>query len=108
MFPVSYKGALKKMCYYNAKRDGKTKSALNPTIGLNTHTSTNHLHTSSTDNMQEDDELELPVLPSTYFECQKGIREWIDKVETFSLTSKVKFQQWAKGTEIVLAEAQLQ
>ncbi|RPA88694.1 hypothetical protein L873DRAFT_886547 [Choiromyces venosus 120613-1] len=58
--------------------------------------------------MQEDDELELPVLNSTYLECQKGIREWIDKAETFSPTSKVKFQQWAKGTEIVLAEAQLQ
>ncbi|RPA92354.1 hypothetical protein L873DRAFT_1794319 [Choiromyces venosus 120613-1] len=108
MFPVSYKGALKKMRYYNAKRDGKTKSALNPTIGLHTHTSTNHLYNSSTDNMQENDELELPVLPSTYFEYQTGIREWIEKVKTFSPTSKVKFQQWAKGIEIVLAESQLQ
>ena len=58
--------------------------------------------------IDESEELELPTLPSTYFECQKGIGEWIEKAETFSPNSKGKFQQWAKATEICLAEAQLQ
>ena len=56
----------------------------------------------------EGGELELPVLPSTYFECQRGMGEWIDKAETFSPSSKARFQQWAKGTQICLAEGQLQ
>jgi len=34
--------------------------------------------------------------------------QWIDKAKTFSRKSKVKFQQWAEGTQICLAEAQLQ
>lgn len=58
--------------------------------------------------MDEEDDLELPILPSTYFDCQKGMGEWVDKAETFSPSSKARFQQWAKGTEICLAEGQLQ
>ena len=58
--------------------------------------------------LEEDGELDIPVLPSTYFECQKGIGEGVDRAETFSPSYKYRFQQWAKGTEICLAEAQLQ
>jgi len=34
--------------------------------------------------------------------------EWIDRAEAFSPTSKERFQQWAKVTEVCLAKAQLQ
>jgi len=57
--------------------------------------------------MEKGGELELPVLPSTYFDCQKGLGESVDRAETFSQSSKTWFQQWAKGTEICLAEAQI-
>ena len=102
MFPASYKSALKKMRHYNAKK----KAMQHPVSTLTTSTMSGEASTAPS--MEEDGELDLPVLPSTYFECQKGIGEWVDRAETFSPSSKNRFQQWAKGTEICLAEAQLQ
>ena len=107
MFPVSFKRALKKMRHYNARRDLKKASGL-PTSAMASGLQSNISEGATIISTDEDDELELPVLPSTYFECQKGMGEWIDKAETFSPKSKAKFQQWAEGTQICLAEAQLQ
>jgi len=107
MFPVSFKRALKKMRHYNARRDLKKASGL-PTSAMASGSQSNISEGATIISTDEDDELELPVLPSTYFECQKGMGEWIDKAETFSPKSKAKFQQWAEGTQICLAEAQLQ
>ena len=103
MFPVSFKGALKKMCHYNARRDLKTASGM--TVSEGSSSQSNENEGVATDESQE---FELPMLPSIYFECQKGMGEWIDKAEVFSPNSKDRFQQWAKGTQICLAEAQLQ
>ena len=107
MFPVSFKRALKKMRHYNARRDLKKASGL-PTSVMASGSQSNISEGATIISTDEDDELELPVLPSTYFECQKGMGEWIDKAETFSPKSKAKFQQWAEGTQTCLAEAQLQ
>ena len=101
MFLVSYKKALKKMPHYN-----KTKSAGNQsstTIG-----NSNFSEDQPIPSVEEGGELELRFLPSTYFECQKGISEWVECAESFSPSSKLQFQQWAKGTEVCLAQAELQ
>jgi len=58
--------------------------------------------------IEEGGQLDIPTLPSSYCESQKGIGEWIDRAETFSPTSRARFQKWAKGTEILLAQAELQ
>ena len=102
MFPASYKSLLKKMRHYNAKKKAMQRPFSTLAIGTMLGEASTAL------NMEEDGELDLPVLPSTYFECQKGIGEWVDRAKTFSPSSKNHFQQWAKGTEICLAEAQLQ
>src|SRR5207302_2676791 len=41
MFPVSYKGALKKMCYYNARWDLKTGISLPLSEGSSSHSNIN-------------------------------------------------------------------
>jgi len=105
MFLASFKGTLKKICYCNRKQNLKTQSVSLPT----------KLTSSNTDEIDglsaispEDEELELPLLPITYFECQRGMRKWINKVKGFSHNSKGKLQQWTKATQICLAEVQLQ
>jgi len=94
MFPVAYKVALKKMRYYNARRDLRTGTDL--PISERSCSQSNGNAEATPASIDVSEELELPTLPSTYFECQKGIGEWIDKAETFSPNSKGKFQQWAK------------
>jgi len=91
MFPVAYKVALKKMCYYNVRRDVKTGTHL--PISERSCSQSNGNAEATPASIDESEELELLTLPSTYFECQKGIGEWIDKAETFSPNSKGKFQQ---------------
>jgi len=87
MFPVSFKSALKKMRYYNNKAIGTTKQPAtamsNPEGGSS----------QSIVPLEEEEDIELVQIPSTYIECQKGIAEWIDRAETFSPTSKERFQQ---------------
>ena len=102
MFPASYKSALKKMRHYNAKK----KAMQHPISSLTASAVSGEASTAPS--MAEDGKLDLLILPSTYFECQKGIGEWMDRAETFSPSSQNHFQQWAKGTKICLAEAQLQ
>ncbi|RPA97179.1 hypothetical protein L873DRAFT_1920878 [Choiromyces venosus 120613-1] len=92
---------LKKMRHYNKGKH----------VGKQSDTARQLAETSNPQDVpsvEEGGDLKLPTIPSTYFECQKGLGEWIDHVETFSLTSKVRFQQWAKGTQISLAQAELQ
>jgi len=101
MFPVSYKIALKKMRHYNKGNLAGTQPGPSNTAGQASETY-------DTPSVDEDGELDLPTLTSSYFECQKGIGEWIEHAETFSPTSRARFQQWAKGTQISLAQAELQ
>ncbi|RPA95960.1 hypothetical protein L873DRAFT_1845620 [Choiromyces venosus 120613-1] len=101
MFPVSYKMALKKMHHYNKRKPVRAQSGM----AMTSESTSNTLGGPS---VEEGGDLELPTLPSTYFECQKGIGEWIDHAESFSPTSNTRFQQWAKGTQISLAQAELQ
>ena len=108
MFPVSFKGALKKMRHYNARRNHKVVSLADKSSSAEAGPSTMEVEGQAEASVEEGGELELPILPSTYFECQKGMGEWIDRAETFSPSSKDRFQQWAKGTQICLAEGQLQ
>ena len=101
MFPVSCKMALKKMRHYT----NRTSNRKQLSVGIST---SNSVEGSEQISEAESDDLELPTLPSTYFECQQGMGEWIERAETFSPTSKTRFQQWAKGTQISLAQAELQ
>ncbi|RPB06190.1 hypothetical protein L873DRAFT_1851141 [Choiromyces venosus 120613-1] len=101
MFPVSYKIALKKMHHYNKPKPVGAQSGM----AMTSESTSNTLGGPS---VEEGSDLELPTLPSTYFECQKGIGEWIDHAESFSPTSNTRFQQWTKGTQISLAQAELQ
>jgi len=93
MFPVSYKKALKKMCYYNKGNLAGTQPGPSNTAGPASETY-------DTLSVEEGGELDHPTLPSSYFECQKGMGEWIEHAETFSPTSRARFQQWVKGTQI--------
>jgi len=52
--------------------------------------------------------LELPKLPGTYFNCQRGLGEWVDWAENFCPSSKIRFQQGAKEAQVCLAQAELQ
>ena len=69
MFPVSFKGAMKKILHYNARRNLKaisgtgTSSASEP--GPSTWADASEVKVS----IEKGGELELSVLPSTYFEC---------------------------------------
>ena len=110
MFPVAFKKleALKKMRHYNARRNLKAISGASTSSSSDPGPSILVNSTETEVSIEEGGELELPVLPSTYFECQRGMGEWIDKAETFNPSSKARFQQWAKGTNICLAEGQLQ
>jgi len=101
MFPVSYKKALKKMLYYNkGKHIAEQPETAQPSGGPS--------ETHDVLSIEEGGQLDLPTLPSSYFESQKGIGESIDRAETFSPTSMARFQKWVKGTEISLAQAELQ
>jgi len=64
--------------------------------------------TYDTPSVEEGGELDLSTLPSGYFECQKGIGEWIQHVGTFRPTCRARFQLWANGTQISVAQAELQ
>lgn len=101
MFPVSCKMALKKIRYYNNRNNNRNQ----PSTEMSTRTAID-----ATEQIAEEEggKLELPTLPSTYFECQQGMSEWIERAEPFSPTSKARFQQWAKGTQISLAQAEFQ
>ncbi|RPA94015.1 hypothetical protein L873DRAFT_1940985 [Choiromyces venosus 120613-1] len=85
MFPVSYKMALKTMRHYNKRKPVGAQSG----IAMTSESTSNTLGGPS---VKEGGDLELPTLPSTYFECQKGIGEWIDHAESFSPTSNTWFQ----------------
>jgi len=101
MFPVSSKKALNKMhCYNKAKRTEKQPQGIISNIETNEQP--------EEPSMEEGGLLELPTLPSTYFESQKGMGEWINHTETFSPNSKARFQQWAKATPRSLGQAELQ
>jgi len=90
MFPVSFKGTLKKICYCDRKQNLKRESVSLPTNGTSSNTD-------EIDGLSaispEGEELELSLLPITYFECQRSMRKWINKVEGFSLNLKGKLQQ---------------
>jgi len=94
MYPVAYKAAVKKMHHYNAHRELKKTASMPATKGSSSQSNANE--EVAICSMDTGEELEFPTLPRTNFKCQKGIGEWIDKAETFSSTSKAKFQQWTK------------
>ncbi|RPA94214.1 hypothetical protein L873DRAFT_1939931 [Choiromyces venosus 120613-1] len=104
MFPVSYKNAIKKMRYYNNK--------MTIVSGREPHGGDNHevheLGHGSQAITAEDTVSDLSHLPSTYFESQAGIQEWVDRAAIFSPKAKDQFKQWAQGTQVLLAKAQLQ
>ncbi|RPA95172.1 hypothetical protein L873DRAFT_1846183 [Choiromyces venosus 120613-1] len=83
MFPVSYKMALKKMRHYNKRKPVGAQSGM----AMTSESTSNTLGGPS---VEEGGDLELPILPSTYFECQKGIGECIDHAESFSSTSNTR------------------
>ncbi|RPA96090.1 hypothetical protein L873DRAFT_1695567, partial [Choiromyces venosus 120613-1] len=102
MFPVSNKVALKKMWYYN----NKAKHTIGEPVSLrNSSEAASSQHKVS---VEHDGDLELPTPSSSYFESQKGLAEWVDKAQTFSPSSKAWFKKWAEGTQVLLAQAQLQ
>ena len=101
MFPVSFKAGLKKMRHYNKGKGPEVAATNSPN-------SNGDPGTQSAISVEEGGELELPVLPSTYFECQRGMGEWVDRAEAFSPSSKDRFKQWAKDTQVYLAQAELQ
>jgi len=68
MFPVSFKVGLLKMRHYN-KGNGLEVAA------SNSPNSNGDPRTQSAISVEEGGELELPVLPSRYFECQRGMSE---------------------------------
>ncbi|RPB04342.1 hypothetical protein L873DRAFT_1666749 [Choiromyces venosus 120613-1] len=74
MFPVSYKNAIKKMRYYNNK--------MTIVSGREPHGGDNHevhgLGDSSQAIAAEDTVSDLSHCPSTYFESQARIQEWVD------------------------------
>jgi len=68
MFPVSYKKALKKMHYYNkGKHIAEQPETAQPSGGAS--------ETHDIPSIEEGGQLDLPTLPSSYFESQKGIGE---------------------------------
>jgi len=67
MFPVSYKKALKKM-----RSNNKAKLRQQPSPTTNPNSENNKI--AEEPSMEEGGLLELPTLPSTYFESQKGMR----------------------------------
>lgn len=101
MFPVSFKKALKKMRHYNKK--GKS---VGNDLGALSGTQVDGEDQAIS--VEEGGELELPKLPGTYFNCQRGLGEWVDRAENFSPSSKIRFQQWAKEAQVCLAQAELQ
>ncbi|RPB04630.1 hypothetical protein L873DRAFT_1786132 [Choiromyces venosus 120613-1] len=56
----------------------------------------------------EDTVSDLSHPPSTYFESQAGIQEWVDQAAIFSPKAKDRFKQWVERTQVLLAKAQLQ
>jgi len=101
MFSVSFKAGLKKMRHYNKGKGPEVAATNSPN-------SNGDPGTQSAISVEEGGELELPVLPSTYFECQRGMGEWVDRAEAFSPSCKDRFKQWAKDTQVYLAQAELQ
>ena len=102
MFPASYKSALKQMLHYNAKKKATYTQPSNPVIAsVSSGKGSNILI------LEEGGDLELPVLPSIYFQYQKEMGERVDKADGFSPISKNQFQQLAKGMKIYLTEVQL-
>jgi len=89
-WPPSYKAACKKMRQYAKKRKApEPETELQP----------------STD----DDEPILPRMPSTLFQCESGIDEWVSRTpDDWSSPSKKRFKAWMQGTKIQLSKAQLQ
>jgi len=57
--------------------------------------------------VEDHGDIKLPILPSSYFKSQKGLGELVERAETFSPTSKISFQQWAKETQVSIAQAEL-
>ena len=78
MFPVAFKKALKKMRHYNARSNLKTISGASTLSSSDPDPSILVNSTETEVSIEEGGELELPVLPSTNFECQRGMGEWID------------------------------
>jgi len=68
MFPVSYNKALKKIHYYNkGKHIAEYPETAQPSAGAS--------ETHDVPSIEECGQLDLPTLPSSYFESQKGIGE---------------------------------
>jgi len=82
MFPVCFKSALNKMRYYNSKARGTPDPPA--TVISNPEASSSQTVVSQ----KGDGDLELIKTPGSYFECLKGMAEWIDRAEAFSQTSK--------------------
>jgi len=57
--------------------------------------------------VEDNGDIEVSIVPSSYFESQKGLDEWIECAETVSLASKIQFLQSAEETQVLLAQAEL-
>jgi len=101
MFPVSFKQRLRKMRHYNQGKGPEVAAT-------NSAKSNGNPGTQSAISVAEGGELELPVLPSTYFECQREMSEWVDQAEAFSTSSKDRFKQWTKDKQVYLAQPEHQ
>jgi len=103
MFTVSFKKAVKKMRQYNTM-EGKRVATLLYNAGDNQEAREVY----SALSVEDDGDIELPILPSSYFKSQKCLDDWVERAETFSRTSKMRFHQWAKETQVSLAQNELQ
>src|SRR5947207_15162946 len=51
----------------------------------------------------------LPLIPTTYMQCEQGLEEWKERVsEILSSPSAQRFTYWVKGTKTNLARAEIQ
>src|SRR5947207_14919634 len=51
----------------------------------------------------------LPLIPTTYMQCEQGLEEWEERVpEILSSPSAQRFTYWVKGTKTNLARAEIQ
>ncbi|RPA94217.1 hypothetical protein L873DRAFT_1793123 [Choiromyces venosus 120613-1] len=80
MFSVAFKKALKKMRYYNHKTP--TNRVLEEPIG--SASSSGAIESQVDASVDEGRELELPTLPSTYFNCQKDLSQALFLLEPAS------------------------
>jgi len=87
MYPVSFKKSLKKIRHYYKKGKCVATTLKN---AADTQSSSEAYTMVST---EKGGDIELPMLPSSYFDSQKGLGEWVERAETFSTTSKIRFQQ---------------